>query len=139
MYMSSERIDIHGYEQALEVGLARLDEDPLGLGVRNIQLIREFCRDCSMGKTVMRRAKKRISAGRVFKYLHALRQIAFWLGTDFDKVSPKEMEGLVSKIDNNQLTFRGYPPRSAMRSSHGRETEGAFVVEGAVAFSGGGA
>jgi len=37
------------------------------------------------------------------------------------------------------LTFRGYPPRSAMRSSHGRETEGAFVVEGAVAFSGGGA
>jgi len=42
-------------------------------------------------------------------------------------------------LRSQRVTFRGYPPRSAMRSSHGRETEGAFVVEGAVAFSGGGA
>jgi len=103
--MTEGKIDIHHYQRQLEAGLSGLENNRVNLSERNIALIRRFCNDCSLGKTVLKRAKKRISAGRVVKYLYTLKQVAFWLQTDFDQVTQEQMEDLVRKIDSNQLHY----------------------------------
>lgn len=103
--MQTGKIDIHQTPQRLELAISRLKENALGLSEKNIQLIIKFCNDCLLGKTVLKKAKKRITPGRVVKYLYTLKQIAFWLKADLDQVSQEQMEELIRKIDGNQLKY----------------------------------
>jgi len=103
--MTTRKIDVHHTERNLSRNLEFLDRNDYGLTARNIVLIKEFCHDCLLGKTVLGRAKKRISVGRALKYVVHLRQLAFWFGADFDQVTQAQMDTLISKIDLNQLQY----------------------------------
>lgn len=105
--MKEGKIDIHGSARTLEAGLRNLGNPPANIGPRNVEIIRRFCNDCLLGKTVLARAKKRIGPGRVAKYLYTLKQVAFWLGVDLNQVTQAQMEDLVRRIDNDQLSYFG--------------------------------
>lgn len=100
-----DKIDIHNRARTLERFYERLEENKLDLSPRNIELIKKFCDDCLLGKTVTKRAKKRLSVGRVCKYMRLLISLAYWLGCDFDKANQQQMEILVRKVDCNQLDY----------------------------------
>lgn len=54
---------------------------------RNKQLIKEFCKDCREGRTVVNRKRKKVGLGAVNKYLFGLIVIARYTQVDFDKLS----------------------------------------------------
>lgn len=106
--MESDIIDVHGYRKSFDAALESLHKNELGISSKNISFIHEFARDCLLGKTVLKRAKKRISVGRVLKYVGSLKQIAYWLQTDFDCVTQTQMESFINKLDCNELDYFDY-------------------------------
>jgi site-specific recombinase XerD len=64
----------------------------------------DFIRDCELGKTLQKRAKKKLSLLRMVRLMNYLRNIGFWLNKDFDKVTIKDMEDFILKYENNTIT-----------------------------------
>ena len=97
-------LDVHNtrdrYERARQSLAASED-----VSEANKKDILEFLNDCELGKTVFGRAKKRIKPNRLIKYLYTLKQISRFLGIDFRKVTQKQMEDLIRKVDSNCLSY----------------------------------
>ena len=96
-------IDIHKTEKKYESALRKLEQNK-DISKVNKKFIFDFLYDCQIGKTVLKRAKKRIKPNRLIKYLYTLKQVSKFLNKDFDKVTQKEMEEFIRKLDNNSLT-----------------------------------
>ena len=79
------KIDIHQRQLKLQRYLDRFTGDDSVIS-ENKKLILDFIRDCSLGKTVKGRAKKKIGAGRCLKYLGILRQLSSWFDKLFGQV-----------------------------------------------------
>ncbi len=105
MNMTTERIDIHWRARRLGTARLSLERNGIGISQRNVELIRKFCDDAALGKTVLGRQKKKLGAGRILKYLETLRKIAHWLQEDFDKVTVERMERLIATIERNELQW----------------------------------
>lgn len=101
----SERIDIHGNQSKFDYGIRSLRDNKVGITPRNVELIINFCNDCLLGKTVLDKQKKRLSMGRVVKYLYSLKALAFWLQKDFQDVTQQEMESLIARLEADQLQY----------------------------------
>ena len=80
-----KKIDIHSDEIRYEKALESLKKDK-SIGSLNKAHVLRFLNDCQIGKTVLRRAKKRIKTNRLIKYLFTLRQIARHLKKDFKRI-----------------------------------------------------
>ncbi len=103
------RIDAHNMGRQFETRMRKMNQDPR-LSDRNRQLIRDFLRDCELGKTVQRSQKKKIGKGRIVKYLYHLFQLALWFEKDFDTITQPEMEEFVVRLENGVLTRRDGKP-----------------------------
>jgi integrase len=95
-----DKIDIHNVSLRYEVALRNFELDNQA-NERNRDLIIKFLWDCKVGKTIKGRAKKKISEPRLLKYLYLLKKLSYWLGQPFDEVKQKDMEKLVTNIEDD--------------------------------------
>lgn len=99
-FLSNGKLDIHNLPVRHQSQESKLLGDP-AISDRNKQLIRDFIRDCELGKTILDGQKKQLGASRLLKYLTLLRHIAIWLKKDFDAVTQKEMEEFVLGLEKD--------------------------------------
>ncbi|MEW5859463.1 MAG: site-specific integrase [Cyanobacteriota bacterium] len=103
------KIDIHERTAKLARALERFRNSPATLDA-NKQIILRFLNDCSLGKTVFGRSKKKIGPARCLKYLNILKQLSAWLGKPFAEVSQQDMEGLIVGLESDQFkSLEGRP------------------------------
>jgi len=110
------KIDVHKRELRYQRTLQRFrkEEDIIH---ENKQSILVFLRDCSLGKTVIGKAKKKIGAGRCLKYLGMLQQLSRWFNKSFDHVTQEEMETLVENLENDSIqSAKGRPFSEATKA-----------------------
>lgn len=87
-----EKIDVYGRKHEYEMALAKFKQESNVCAVKK-EYILEFLRDCQLGKTVLKRQKKRIKEKRLLKNLQTLKRLNQWfMDKDFKRVTQKEME-----------------------------------------------
>ena len=96
--MEEEKKDIHGRTRQFEHAYANLAvaRDILP---HNRDLVRQFIRDCRLGKTVRNRQKKKIGPARCLKYISILKKISSQLDEPFEKVSQQQMEKYIEGLE----------------------------------------
>ncbi|NQV15380.1 site-specific integrase [bacterium] len=92
--------DIHSRKRSFQLALANLKNDDV-INQSNRDLILDFINDCSLGKTVKKKQKKRIGPARCLKYIQILKRISGWLGKPFDNVEQSDMEKLITNLEND--------------------------------------
>lgn len=105
------KIDIHNREAKYREALDKLESDTT-LIEENRKLISQFLRDCTLGKTVIGRSKKKIGAGRCLKYLGILRQLSSAFGKSFEEITQIDMEHFVEDLEHDKLKKRNGKPFS---------------------------
>ena len=119
--MTTQPIDPHYNREHLELALQRLDENRHGITRRNVELIRKYCQDSLLGKTVLHGRKRRIGPSRVLRCLCQLQSLAFWFGKDFEHVAQDDMERFITRLEANQLEyFVGAQPHRGVAQHSGR-------------------
>jgi site-specific recombinase XerD/ribosomal protein S27AE len=89
-----EEIDIHEYGRRVERAKALLARsNPISR--QNQKLISDFLRHCEANG---------LSKGRIAKYAINLRQIAEWLGKDFDKATKGDIENLMHRVETSDYS-----------------------------------
>ena len=96
-----EKIDVHSFDRKVKLTLTNLALDST-LDSRNKDLIRQFDRDCALGKTVKKGRKKKLNASSRMRYLIYLVVLARWLNKPFDQVTEEDMEKLIEALENNE-------------------------------------
>ena len=120
--MEEEYIDIRNVKRTYDVALARLKADS-NVSDHNKELIFSFIRDAMLGKTVHRRAKKKIGPARLLGYIVQLYPLLSFLNKDLDQVTQEDMERFIEALETDRIRSRS--PRC----------RGANVVEAASALS----
>jgi len=69
------KIDIHRRKEKFETALKRFRRNKKILA-ENRRLILRFIKDCELGKTIKNKAKKKIAASRLLRYLQILTRIS---------------------------------------------------------------
>lgn len=87
------------------MALARFEQDP-AISDHNKELVRSFLRDAALGKTLLRRAKKKIGFARLINYLKHLTPVIVFLGMDLDTVSQHDMERFVEALESDRIRSR---------------------------------
>ncbi|MFC1492228.1 tyrosine-type recombinase/integrase [Nitrospinota bacterium] len=104
--MDAEKIDIHRSKQRYRNAIEKFKTDET-ISRRNKELITAFLRDCELGKTVKKRAKKIIGERRLFKYLFHLRTVARCHRKDFDRWHMQDMEDFIIWLEKDLLETPG--------------------------------
>lgn len=81
--------DAHNYKKRLEEVLKKIRNDP-SISERNKQAIIKFQENCFVEK---------ISTGRIAKYMYDLRNMAKWLGKDFEDANKDDIKALMGKLE----------------------------------------
>lgn len=98
-----EEIDIHNSDIKYQKAIDNFRTDPHVIPA-NRKYIIDFLKDCQIGKTVLKKAKKKIRSKRLMKYLTVLKKADHFLKKDFKTVSQAEMEDFIGKLENDKLT-----------------------------------
>ncbi|GAB6909667.1 hypothetical protein DESC_540015 [Desulfosarcina cetonica] len=98
-----EEIDVHNSEASYQKTLDNFRTD-LGVNPKNRDYILNFLSDCQIGKTVIKKAKKKIRSKRLLKYLSVMKKADYFLKKDFKAVTQSEMEDFIRKLENDKLT-----------------------------------
>lgn len=85
------KIDIHQRQLKFGKALETLEGDNVIIRENKILFLR-FLRDCSLGKTILGRSKKKIGPARCLKYLGILRLLSDALAKPFDDVRQIDMQ-----------------------------------------------
>lgn len=101
-FLPNGKLDIHNLTLRHQSQEKKLLDDP-AISEKNKQLIRDFVRDCELGKTILDGQKKQLGPSRLLKYLTLMRHIAHWLKKDFDTVTQKDMEELVLGLEKDLI------------------------------------
>lgn len=88
-----KQIDIHNFKDR-EISIKALLEKSQDVSDKNKSLIFDFVDDVSL--------KVRIGYPRRIKLISTLKQLSLKIGKDFDKVTDKELEKVVAKIQSNE-------------------------------------
>ncbi|MBN4056936.1 site-specific integrase [bacterium AH-315-J21] len=99
------KIDIHGVAKTLEKTLLSLESDEQ-VRPENRALIKEFIRDCRLGKTVLHRRKRVIGPATCLKYIFALKSADRYLKKSFVTVEQQDMEAFIEKLSCNEIVSR---------------------------------
>ena len=99
------KIDIHRSRMNYRRAIERFNLDGT-MGERNRHLIATFLRDCELGKTVKKRAKKIIGERRLFKYLYHLRTVAQCQPKAFDQWQMEDMEDFIIRLEKDLLEYK---------------------------------
>jgi len=97
-----EKLDIHNSEKYYPGLIQRLKQDKSILK-ENKDLILEFLRDCELGKTIKKGQKKKIHTIRLLRLAYALMQLSRWFNKPFSKVTQKDMENFILKLENGKI------------------------------------
>lgn len=96
------KIDIHQRQLNFERAQAKL-EKAFGMNQDNRKLILNFIRDCTLGKTIIGKSKKKIGPARCKKYIRILQQLSNWFDKSFEEVNQIDMEKLIEKLEINSI------------------------------------
>ncbi len=105
------KIDIHHRKIYFHVSLEKLKKSD-DLHPENKELILNFIRDCSLGKTVIGKSKKKIGPARCLKYIGMLKQLSTMFGKSFNEISQKDMEEFIQNLENDKYKTRLGKPYS---------------------------
>lgn len=78
--------------------------------LKNRELVRDFMRDCELGKTVKNRAKKTIGKYRLSSYLSFLKKLNDYWNKPFDKVSLEDMEKFIEELQQDKILSKWKRP-----------------------------
>ena len=106
--MEEQYIDIRNMKQQLEVAIARLKADA-EISDRNKELILKFLRDAQIGKTVKRKAKKKIGPSTQSCYIQHLRRLMEFVDLDLDAITQDGMERFIAALESGEI--RSKAPR----------------------------
>ncbi len=76
----------------------------------NRGLLDHFLRDAELGKTIKKRAKKKIGALRLLKYLQDLKKLDAYFQKPLDKVTQPEMEAFITDLEKGRYTQKNGRP-----------------------------
>jgi integrase len=99
------KIDIHGTAGTLKQTLLHLESD-VQVHPENRKLIKDFIRDCKLGKTVLRRRKRAIGPATCLKYLFALKTASRYFCKSLKVVTQQDMEAFIEKLSCNEIVSR---------------------------------
>lgn len=105
------KIDIHGRLSQYQRSLQKLESDE-HMAPENRDLILEFVRDCSLGKTIRKGMKKKIGPARCQKYISILSRLSEEFGKSFALIEQADMERVVMKLEDGRVLSRGGKPLS---------------------------
>lgn len=125
---TEQKIEIHEESKDLASRLASLEQGDWVSDVNKAH-IKKFIRDCSLGKTVLNKEKKKIGPKRLLKYVYVLPRISVWLGNkDFLRITETEMEDFIAKLENNHLAPISFNAKGPKRKQFSPETKRDFKV-----------
>lgn len=85
----------------------------------NQKLILTFIRDCSLGKTIRKGAKKKIGPARCLKYMSILTRLSREFGKSFNRINQEDMERLILNLEEGRiLSARGKPFSAETRADY---------------------
>ncbi|MCK5125526.1 MAG: site-specific integrase [candidate division Zixibacteria bacterium] len=96
------KIDIHKRKEKYERALSLLENNSIIIS-QNKELILRFIRDCTLGKTIIGKSKKKIGPARCLKYLSILQRLSRLFGRSFNDVSQNDMECLIEKLESDRI------------------------------------
>lgn len=100
-----QSIDIHDNDRNLERELQVLEACKQILPENRRTLIR-FIRDCRLGRTVKRGARRRLTASRCRKLIFSLKVFAIRLDCAFESVTPERMEQFILDLEEGRIKKR---------------------------------
>ena len=105
-YNTDAKIDVHKAKKSYLVALDRFQKDD-EISQINKNHILKYLRECSLGKTVSDKQKKKIHEKRLLKYIYTLPKISYWLDhKDFKQIATAEMEDFICRLEQNALKVR---------------------------------
>ncbi len=110
--MSRQKIDIHNSHQRYAHAKEQLKKDKQ-FSQRNKEFLLSFLRDAELGKTVLKKQKKRINSRTCLKYSHLLKICAYFLNKDFDTVTQEDMEQFIYALENGTIKKKNSKEYSA--------------------------
>ncbi len=110
--MNRQKIDIHNTVERYHKAIEALKKDNV-LSKENKQLILQFLRDAELGKTVLKKQKKKIGKRACLKYFYLLKTTALFLRKDFDKVRKNDMEDFIYELEDDTLLKKDRTPYSS--------------------------
>lgn len=105
------KIDIHHRVEQYRRALEKFEIDKTIIP-ENKERISNFLRDCTLGKTVKGKSKKKIGPARCLKYLSMLTRISTELKKPFDHVTQTDMEEFVQNLEEGRMLTRSNRPFS---------------------------
>lgn len=105
------KIDIHHRVEQYRRALEKFEADTTMIS-ENKERISNFLRDCTLGKTVKGKSKKKIGPARCLKYLSMLTRISNELKKPFDYVTQADMEEFVQNLEEARMLTRSNRPFS---------------------------
>lgn len=101
------KIEVHNYEKEYSDTLRKLAKRE-DVSPANKEIILKFCNDCLDGRTVLDKARKRISLAGVRKYLFSMVTVARNFNADFDKIDAKDKDEpnirtFIKDIESNKI------------------------------------
>jgi integrase len=102
--MKSKYLDYDMFEGQVERKAQRIKDDP-DISKRNKELILRYIREAQIGKTIKKGQKKKVGDGRILQatgYLVLMSKE--WFKKDLDKVTNKDMEDFILKLDQGKIT-----------------------------------
>ena len=100
-----EEIKIGNWEERLERGMKKLEEDPL-VSERNRELILRYLRDARLGKTLFGRAKKKIGPARLLTNTIHLTTFLHFVQKDFVSITQHDMEAFIEALELGKIRSR---------------------------------
>lgn len=105
------KIDIHHRVEQYRRALEKFEIDKTIIPENKVR-IANFLRDCTLGKTVKGKSKKKIGPARCLKYLSMLTRISEELQKPFDDITQLDMEQFVQNLEEGKMLTRSNKPFS---------------------------
>lgn len=76
----------------------------------NKELLKRFCRDAKLGKTIKKQSKKKVGHKRLAKYVQDLKKLDHYTKKPFDKLTQEDLELFITDLeDGNIQSINGKP------------------------------
>lgn len=103
--MEEEYIDVRRTQERYQAALKNFEEDP-AISPHNKELVLRFLRDAALGKTVLGKAKKKISPARLTGYIHQLYPLMLFTNKALGSITQEDMEGFIEALEGDQILSR---------------------------------
>lgn len=88
----------------------RLNANKDGFLPENRDLIKRFILDAKLGKTILKRQKKKVGLKRLVKYIQDLKKLDTFFNKPLDQVNQKDMEKFIIALEEGQIKTKKNKP-----------------------------